>query len=289
MEKYRDKLTFVPRNKFIADTLMDIENKPKDRFIYIKLIGILVIPLIFITYYSFSDTEIGIGEFILQKADIKSHFTRKDITPVVVTDTLTTDSVEVVPEQIIVNDTTSQRILFFGDSMVEGLSKRMRQYAAANNHELLNIIWYSSSTKIWSESDTLNHFLKQFEPTYIMVCMGGNELFVRDLDKRNNYIKNIVRQISDKPYIWIGPPNWKEDTGINNLIEENVETFRFFPSKNLTYERSKDGAHPTFASAAKWMDSIAVWMNDETHYRIRMDFPQSAEQKGKTIMLQPLR
>lgn len=266
---------------------MDKQNKPREKHLYLKLVGILIIPIIFISIYSFSDAEISIGDFVLQKADISKYFVKKD-DGALLNDSIAADSVA-APKDEIVTDTTQQRILFVGDSMVEGLSKRMRQYAAANSHELLNVIWYSSSTKIWAESDTLLHFIKEFAPSYVMICLGGNELFVRDLDNRDNYIQNIVRKVGDKPYIWIGPPNWKADTGINDLIEKNVKTYRFFPSKNLTYERGKDGAHPTYASASKWMDSIAVWMEHDTHYRIRMKFPQDAERAGKTVILQPLR
>lgn len=263
-----------------------MQKKNTERFLYLKLIGILLIPLILITSYSFFEKEIAIGNFSLQKADISRHFLKSDTLK---TDSISSDTISILTENTFTSDTTSQRILFLGDSMVEGLSKRMRQYAAENNHDLLNVIWYSSSTKIWAESDTLAHFLKSFQPTYIMVCLGGNELFVRDLDKREKYIKTIIKQIEDKPYIWIGPPNWKEDTGINLLIEQNTGKTRFFPSKDLTYERSSDGAHPTFASSAKWMDSIAVWISDKSHYRIRMASPQNEQRKGSTTILLPLK
>jgi len=264
------------------------QNNTKKKNPYFKVLGILIVPLLLITFYSFSEKIISFGDFILEKTDINKYFLA-DFGEANNGMNLT-DSIAEEEQIVIVNDTASQRILFFGDSMVEGLSKRMRQYAAANGHELLNVIWYSSSTKVWSEyNDTLTHFINQFDPTYIMICLGGNELFVRDLDKREGYIQTIVKIIEKKPYVWIGPPNWKADTGINDLIEKHVETPRFFPSKNLKYERGKDGAHPTYASAAKWMDSIAVWMAKEPYYRIRMDFPENDTREGKTTILQPLK
>jgi len=117
--------------------------------------------------------------------------------------------------------------------------------------------------------------------------MGGNELFVRDLPRRDTYVKTIVQTIDTIPYVWIGPPNWKEDTGINNVIENNVGSHRFFPSKNLTFKRGKDGAHPTFASSSMWMDSIACWISNRIQHRILMDFPKETHQSGRTILLQP--
>lgn len=253
---------------------------------YFKLAGILFFPLLILIFYSFGDEELSIGDFVLQKAPIGSCFLQKRS---VLSDTIPADSADARIADAAVTDTTAQRILLFGDSMVEGLSKRMRRYAAANGHELLNVIWYSSSTKIWSESDTLAHFIHQFQPTYLMLCLGGNELSVRDLDKRDRYIKTLIGKFGDRPYVWIGPPNWKEDTGLNRLIEKNTGSSRYFPSKKLTFQRKKDGAHPTDSSAFLWMDSLAVWVKNEASCRIRMAFPENDEQCGRTIVLQPLK
>ena len=43
----------------------------------------------------------------------------------------------------------NQTILFIGDSMVEGLSRRLGDYSAENGHTLYTVIWYSSSTERW--------------------------------------------------------------------------------------------------------------------------------------------
>ena len=253
---------------------------------YFGLVGILLIPLIFITIYSFSNKEFTLGHFVLQQANISSYFSKSGAND---PEAILTDSTLLTVRDTAVVDTAAQRILLFGDSMVEGLSKRMRYYAAENGHELLNVIWYSSSTKIWAQYDTLDHYIRQFEPTYVMLCLGGNELSIRDLDKRDEYIKNIIGRIGERPYVWIGPPNWKEDTGINDLIKKNVGAGRYFPSKRLTFERKDDGAHPTPASAAQWMDSVAVWVADSAAYQIRMAYPQHEERSGKTITLFPLK
>ncbi|NDV81131.1 SGNH/GDSL hydrolase family protein [Bacteroides sp. 51] len=260
-----------------------MQEKTPDR-LYIKLVGIFLIPLIAITAYSFVG-EFTLGDFTLQQAKIASHFKPKADEP----DISLIDSTLLSVSDTAVVDTTAQRILLLGDSMVEGLSKRMRNYAAENGHELLNVIWYSSSTKIWAQYDTLSHYIRQFDPTYIMLCLGGNELSVRDLDKRDEAIQTIISKIGDRPFIWIGPPNWKQDTGINELIKKNAGAGRYYPSKRLTYKRKEDGAHPVQESSNQWMDSVAVWVADSAAYRIRMVPPQSTEQKGRTVILSPLK
>jgi hypothetical protein len=254
---------------------------------FLKTVAILSAPMLFLCIISFYDKEITIGSFTLHKVKIAEYFIHADKKAIPV-DTIITSIAE--PDTAIL-DTASQKILLFGDSMLEGLGKRLRKYAAENNHELQTVIWYSSSTKIWATHiDTLAYFISSFKPTYIFVCLGSNELFLRNLDKHDSYIKTILEQIDTIPYIWIGPPNWKDDTGINDVIEKNVGAYRFFPSKRLTFKRGSDGAHPTYESAAKWVDSIAVWMDGSAKYKILMQTPQSEKKaNSKTILLSPLK
>jgi len=247
---------------------------------YIHLICILLIPLLLIFAYSFNEQNFVIE---LKRADMASCFQTQDNKIDSATSSMPTDTSTM--------DTTKQRILFFGDSMLEGLSKRLRKYAAANGHDLFNVIWYSSSSKVWAEHiDTISYLLRCFKPTYIFICLGSNELFIKDLDKRNEYIKTILSRIDTIPYIWIGPPNWKDDTGINDVILQNVGKSRFYPSKYLTFERGSDGAHPTLASASKWMDSVAVFIQERALHRIVMHYPEpDIKDVGETILWKPLR
>jgi len=204
------------------------------------------------------------------------------------TDTLAADTLALAADTAAV-DTTAQRILLFGDSMLEKLRLRFYDYAARNGHDLHTVVWYSSSTKVWAETDTLQYFINKVKPTYIVVCLGSNELFVRDLQKRDAYIARILNIIGPTtPYVWISPPNWKNDTGINALIQKHVGAKRYFDSRHLQLERDTDGAHPTFAAAAQWMDLIAKWLvSPDTQHPIRMDKPTRKGPRTNTTMLAP--
>jgi len=187
-------------------------------------------------------------------------------------------------------DTTHQRVLFFGDSMLEGLTRRLVDYTEANGHELHTVVWYSSSSKLWAETDTLEHFMRKVQPTYVIVCLCGNELFVNDLDQRDKYIKTILSKIGDIPYVWVSPPNWKKDTGINDVIIRNVGKDRYFDSRYLQLERGKDHAHPTFTAAAQWADTIARWLRSpNTLHPIRMDDPTAKATHPDVTLLMPVR
>lgn len=185
-------------------------------------------------------------------------------------------------------DQNPQTILFIGDSMFEGLSPRLAAYAKANGHKLYSVMWYSSSSQVWGETDKLAEYIKQFKPTFIFISLGANELFVRDIAKRRDkYVKNIISQIGNIPYVWIGPPNWKKDTGINDLIRKNTAKGCFFLSDGMHFNRSKDGAHPTRKSAQQWMDSVARWMPANAAHPIKMDTPTNSTGKPERLIVLP--
>jgi hypothetical protein len=187
-------------------------------------------------------------------------------------------------------DTCPKTILFIGDSMLDGLSPRLAAYASANRHTLYSVVWYSSTSERWGKSQRLAKYIKRLHPDYIFICLGSNELMVRDIkNKRQKFVDNILAQIGNIPFVWIGPPNWRTDTGINDLIRESVPRGCYFKSDGMHFERKKDGAHPTPASAALWMDSVARWMPGHAAHPIVLSTPpQGLKARAKrTYIHQP--
>lgn len=183
-------------------------------------------------------------------------------------------------------DTASKTILFIGDSMLDGLSPRMGAYAKANGHKLYSVIWYSSTTATWGKSTKLRDYIRRIKPDYVFICLGANELFVKDVvDKRSACVDSILSDIGDRPYVWIGPPNWRKDTGINDLLAAKCRKGTFFKSDGMTFERGHDGAHPTPASAAEWMDSVARWMPMHSAAPIKMELPQTATARPARVFV----
>lgn len=206
--------------------------------------------------------------------------------PVTPVDTVEADTVVPAVQFPAKTDTASQTILFIGDSMLEGLGPRLAAYAEKNGHTLYNVIWYSSTSLQWGTSDRLRHYISTIHPTYIFVCLGANELFVKDIiTKRRDYVRHMVADIDTIPYVWIGPPNWKPDTGINTLVAEETAPGTFFLSDGMEFERSRDGAHPTRSSAALWMDSVARWMPLHCAHPIRMDKPDKASGRPARVFV----
>ena len=105
-----------------------------------------------------------------------------------------------VAQQPVPVDTASKVILFIGDSMLDGLSPRLAAYAEQNGHTLYTVIWYSSTSERWGKSDKLASYIKRIKPGYIFLCLGANELSVKDIiAKRDAYVKKIISDIGDIP------------------------------------------------------------------------------------------
>jgi hypothetical protein len=253
-----------------------------------RFIIILFISIGLLTLYSYSSKTIKIGDIELKKTNINK-FISGDTTPV--------SALAAVPvkKHTPVMDSSAQKILLIGDSMLEQLRWTCRDYCEANGHELYTVMWYSSQSMWFGQYDTLKYYIKKLKPTYVLLVLGANELFVSNIKtKRADYVKKIVQDMGDLPFIWVGPPNWKEDTGINDLILRYAKTGRYYPSYKITmnssFKRYKDGAHPLPESAAFWMDELAVWIMSNSDYPILLNKPtKKGTSSTNTVILQPLK
>ena len=251
----------------------------------VKILLLGITALAIIALYFFIDYKVETKGVEIRKADFASLVKPKELPG---TDTMSVHPDSMKLEQVKHEPDTAQNILFFGDSMLEGLTRRFIDYADQNGHTLQTVVWYSSSTELWANTDTLEYFLKKHNPTYVVICLGGNELFVRDIDKRKENIKKIVGKLGDLPYVWVSPPNWKEDTGINDAIISVVGKGRYFDSRYLELERGHDHAHPTFPAAAIWMDTIARWLQSPACQNpLLMEWPQEDKPPRNVTMLKP--
>lgn len=231
--------------------------------------------------YAFMPGQLTVDGYSLRKLDISIlHATMAEVQK----NTAPTkapavkDSVKpAAPQTGFVNgvDTTHQVVLFFGDSMTNGISLRLDDYCHANGHTLYCVTWNSSTTKKYSESNILDTYIRLYHPTFFIVCLGSNELFVHDVASREQYVRGVIAKFGGKPFVWVSPPNWKQDTGMDSLIRRCVGDKRFFDSSQLTLERGDDHIHPTMKGAEKWTDLIAEWLGDpmRTEHPIRMTRP----------------
>ena len=177
----------------------------------------------------------------------------------------TTDSttLTVVEEEVVVPDSTSQRFLFIGDSMVEPLAYRFYDYCKQSGDTMYAVTWYGSTTIGWSGL-TLDYYIEEVDPTYVIFCMGSNELSSKNVKAINDNLRKMKAKVGDLPCIFIGPPNTKPDAGLNEEIAKVFGPKSFFDSRHLEMERRNDHLHPTTSGARVWMDKVAEWMNSDS-------------------------
>lgn len=256
-----------------------------------SFIAILFITISLLLLYSFYRKTIKVLDIEIKKTDWKNYII-EDTTP---KSAMVAVNVDLYRKREL--DTNKQIILLIGDSMLEQLRKAMFDYCTENGHSLQCVIWYSSQSQWYGSSDTLHYFIKKYKPTYVFLVLGANELFVTNIkEKRAIYVKNIVQTLEKNslPFVWVGPPNWKQDTGINELILQYAGYDRYFATykislNNPNFKRFKDGAHPMQQSAYFWMDELAKWVVDFGRYPIKLNPPTvKAAKLPPTQILQPL-
>lgn len=234
---------------------------------------ILAIALIIFAGLSFLD-EIKIGNYTLQKAPFKETLLSEKIPESPYVETAEIDSLT-GKAKLAEPDTTVKSILIFGDSMTILIANRMAAYGKQNGYKVTSVTWDSSSSVGWSGCDTLENYIRIARPDFIMVTLGSNELFLQNFDRRSPYIKKLIDKIGDIPFVWIGPPNWKDDKGFNDMMVRTLPPGTYFRTEGMTLQRGPDHVHPTPAAGALWTDSIMRWIKTSPH-PILSEFPDSA-------------
>lgn len=230
---------------------------------YSGLWFLLALALVIFITIAFTD-DVSFGDYTVKKAsfadvllgegDLENDTAMMDVMP----DTIAT-------EEPLRTDSMPQSLFIFGDSMTYNLALRLAQYAKANGHTIHAVNWDSSNTKIWADNDSLANFIERYRPTQIFISLGSNELYFKKPESRLKYIKRILEVIDTIPYVWIGPPNWKEDSGINDLLARVCRRGSFFRSEGMEFKRKADHIHPTRQSSFLWMDSIMRWLPNSSH------------------------
>lgn len=162
-------------------------------------------------------------------------------------------------------DTTVKTVLVFGDSMTILVANRLAAYGEKNGYRVCSVTWDSSSSVGWSGCDTLDNFIGRYKPDFIFVTLGSNELFLKNFDSRRPYVEKLVGKMGDIPFVWIGPPNWQEDKGFNDMMESTLPKGTFFRTDRMELPRGADHVHPTQKGGIIWTDSIMRWMAKSRH------------------------
>jgi hypothetical protein len=173
------------------------------------------------------------------------------------------DSVVIQKQPCCAKDTSIKSLLLIGDSQVEFLRTSVYNFCINNNYKLVaSVAWYGSTTAVWAPNDTINKYIEQYHPDFVICAIGLNEVLTPNVEPRRKYIDSIAQNLTNKhiPYYWIGPAAWTKDYGICTVMQEELDTL-FYPSQNLVLDRAPDKRHPSMEASKIWFDSVAVAMN----------------------------
>jgi lysophospholipase L1-like esterase len=156
------------------------------------------------------------------------------------------------------SDSSEQRILFMGDSQAGGLLHIFNDYCVENGHKMVAAhVWNSATIYNYGFSKRVDELINQYQPTLIVIVLGLNELHARDIAKRTQAANLLRAKFGNIPYLWVGPANYMEDSGINKVYEQVATSERFVLSKHLNLPKGSDKRHPNREGYKIWMDYIA--------------------------------
>ena len=162
-------------------------------------------------------------------------------------------------------DTTVHNVLVFGDSMTHNLAMSISKYGTKNHYKVTGVTWESSSIPGWSHSGKIKEYMEMSKPDYVIISLGSNEMELKNFERRLPDVDSVIKQVGDVPYVWVGPPLWKEDRGLYAMLEKRVPKGKLFRTEGIEIERGGDHIHPTRKGADTWADTLMRWIRTTEH------------------------
>ena len=154
---------------------------------------------------------------------------------------------------------TGKTVLHVGDSMVGGnwgLTRALDQRFSGEGAKFVRDFKVSESIVSYDHSPKLKSLIERHRPDIVIITLGTNDVFVPYPASMVGNVQNIVKRVGSRECYWMGPPTWKPDTGIVQVLKDNVAPCKFFDSSNLKLQRGGDGIHPTDRGGADWATSF---------------------------------
>jgi lysophospholipase L1-like esterase len=155
-------------------------------------------------------------------------------------------------------------VVHMGDSMVGGgLCKALAPKFKADGTKFIRDVWESASIIAFDESDRVPSLMKKYNPDLVLLTLGANDVFNDHPEYEVKHIESIVKKIGHRDCIWIGPPLWKGDKGLVDVLRAHAAPCRFYDSQHLVLSRAGDGIHPTEKGGEVWADAFWPFFKGE--------------------------
>jgi lysophospholipase L1-like esterase len=109
----------------------------------------------------------------------------------------------------------------------------------------------------FDKGDHFSKMLASHNPDLVLITLGANDVFLPSPQRLAKNVASIAKKTEGRRCFWIGPPVWKKDTGIVDVIRDNCAPCIFYDSSALKLERLADGIHPDTKGAETW--AAAFW------------------------------
>jgi lysophospholipase L1-like esterase len=160
------------------------------------------------------------------------------------------------------------RLLFFGDSLAQGLSPHLRDLATETGVPYVGTGVVGSRIDQWTSSQWLGEQLVTLQPTLVLVALGTNDAYSRLSPEAVAASAELLlsRIPESAEVVWVGVPALPAKYGANSPSQEVLEAIvevapSYFPSHGLEIPRGPDGLHPSAAGYAGWAGAIWDWLS----------------------------
>jgi lysophospholipase L1-like esterase len=156
-------------------------------------------------------------------------------------------------------------VLQIGDSFAAALGIELGKLLKSAG--LRTALEYKTASYIpnWSYEGDVPKFVSNYQPDLVLITLGANELEIPKPDERIKPIKHLVSTLGGRPCVWVAPPLWKPDTGLLQVIRENIAPCRYLDSNALLHDlpRGRDKIHPSPEGRQIWAKTVFDWLAKE--------------------------
>jgi hypothetical protein len=156
-------------------------------------------------------------------------------------------------------------VLHIGDSFAASLGVPLgKRFKAAGVRYILEFET-ASYVPTWAFGDELPKYIGKYNPDFVMVTLGANEIEIPNPEQRAGAVKRLIKHLGGRPCVWVLPPLWKADTGFMKVISESSTPCRVLDSTSLVGDlpRKKDKIHPNEEGRELWAEAVFGWLSHE--------------------------
>ena len=157
------------------------------------------------------------------------------------------------------------RVLQIGDSFADALGGKLSKLFRAV--EVKSDLEFETPSYIpnWSYGSKLPKLLASYRPDLVLITLGANEIEIPHPEERIKPVKHLVQTLGGRPCVWIAPPLWKPDSGVLQVIRENVAPCRYLDSNLFVPDlpRARDKIHPSTEGREIWAKVVFDWLARE--------------------------